>query len=160
MAQDYEVLDFKKGIKQDDYGNYWCSMALKGVGEPVSIAVKDPTQFSTGMTLYGTVENKVSRAGKDYLKFKREKKEEVSSPGEPAKTSWQPRDDMAIRAQWAIGQAVNMAAQVDKAPLSDIEEYATQLFAMVDRVKGSAPVKAVDETFGESEPINLDDIPY
>jgi len=161
MAQDYEVLDFKKGTFQDNFGNYWCSMSLKGVGEPVSIAVKDPTQFEAGMTLYGSIETKESRAGKDYLKFKREKKEEVASTGEPAKASWQPRDDDRIVAQWAIGQANAYVCSEkfrveDHDPIEDIESIAKDFYAMVERVK--SPNKEIDVSDGE--PISLNDIPF
>jgi hypothetical protein len=48
------------------------------------------------------------------------------------------RDDN-IRAQWAIGQAINLASatmEKDKIDLSVIESYAKDLFATVSRVKG------------------------
>lgn len=169
MAQHYEVLDFKKGTFKDDNQNWWCNMALKGIGEPVSIAVKDPTQFHTGMTLYGTIETKVSRSGKDYLRFKREKEpEQPASSREPAKSSWQPRDDESIRAQFAIKTAAQIGGvedvtDLDKiiAHLAGIEKAARELYAMVDRVKGSTDAKrAVDEVFDVSETINLNDVPY
>jgi hypothetical protein len=49
------------------------------------------------------------------------------------------RDDNAIRAQWAIGQAINLASvkmDKDAITLPIIEEYAKQLFSTVSRVKG------------------------
>lgn len=49
------------------------------------------------------------------------------------------RDDDAIRAQWAIGQAINLASvKMDKEQITlpVIEEYAKELFATVSRVKG------------------------
>lgn len=49
------------------------------------------------------------------------------------------RDEDSIRAQWAIGQAINLASvKMDKAQITlpVIEEYAKQLFATVSRVKG------------------------
>ena len=49
------------------------------------------------------------------------------------------RDDAAIRAQWAIGQAIALtSATMDKKAinLQIIEDYAKQLFATVSRVKG------------------------
>lgn len=61
----------------------------------------------------------------------------------PAKTAaprhGYPRDDSAIRAQWAIGQAINLAAvkmDKDAITLPIIEKYAKELFATVSRVKG------------------------
>lgn len=49
------------------------------------------------------------------------------------------RDDSAIRAQWAIGQAINLASvkmDKDEITLPIIERYAKELFATVSRVKG------------------------
>jgi hypothetical protein len=49
------------------------------------------------------------------------------------------RDDDAIRAQWAIGQAINLASvKMDKEAITlpVIERYARELFATVSRVKG------------------------
>lgn len=49
------------------------------------------------------------------------------------------RDDSAIRAQWAIGQAINLASvKMDKEAITlpVIEKYARELFATVSRVKG------------------------
>lgn len=49
------------------------------------------------------------------------------------------RDDNAIRAQWAIGQAINLAAvkmEKEAITLPVIEKYARELFATVSRVKG------------------------
>lgn len=49
------------------------------------------------------------------------------------------RDDSAIRAQWAIGQAINLASvkmDKDAITLPVIERYAKELFATVSRVKG------------------------
>jgi len=49
------------------------------------------------------------------------------------------RDDNAIKAQWAIGQAISLASvKMDKESITlpIIEEYAKQLYATVSRVKG------------------------
>ena len=49
------------------------------------------------------------------------------------------RDDAAIKAQWAIGQAIALtSATMDKSSINMqiIEDYAKQLFATVSRVKG------------------------
>jgi|GEM_PF-2617905 len=57
----------------------------------------------------------------------------------PAKSASYQRDDNAIRAQWAIGQAINLAAvKMDKEAITlpVIEGYAKELFATVSRVKG------------------------
>lgn len=65
----------------------------------------------------------------------------------PVKIGSYQRDDSAIRAQWAIGQAINLASV--KMPKEDItlpviESYAKELFATVSRVKGE-PVTAESE---------------
>jgi len=57
------------------------------------------------------------------------------------------RDDNAIRAQWAIGQAINLASvKMDKEAITlpVIEKYAKELFATVSRVKGE-PLSAQDQ---------------
>lgn len=49
------------------------------------------------------------------------------------------RDDNAIKAQWAIGQAINLASvKMDKEDITlpIIEDYARKLYATVSRVKG------------------------
>jgi hypothetical protein len=49
------------------------------------------------------------------------------------------RDDASIRAQWAIGQAINLASvkmDKDQITLPVIEKYAMELYATVSRVKG------------------------
>jgi hypothetical protein len=49
------------------------------------------------------------------------------------------RDDNAIRAQWAIGQAINLASvkmDKDKITMPVIERYARELYETVSRVKG------------------------
>lgn len=56
----------------------------------------------------------------------------------PSGTGYQ-RDDNAIRAQWAIGQAISLASvKMDKEAITMpvIEKYAKELFATVTRVKG------------------------
>jgi len=160
MARDYEVLDFKKGTFKDDYGNWYCNMALKGVGEPVTIAVKDPTQFETGMTLYGTIETKTSRAGKEYLKFKREQKEEsVGTQGVAQKGSWQPespeRQDSINRSV-----AINNAAVVFQGTGVEAERVIAYADSFYTWLTAARATTAVDETFTGTEPVNLDDIPY
>lgn len=62
----------------------------------------------------------------------------VRQAEEPKKPAFN-RDENAIRAQWAIGQAINLASvKMDKEgiTLPVIEEYAKQLYATVSRVKG------------------------
>jgi hypothetical protein len=179
-TKDYEVVQFKKGDFQDNYGNFWCDMVLRGIGEPVRIVVKDPTQYHDGMTLYGTIESKVSKAGKGYLRFKKVEKEEtppLSPTGGTTKKEWTPRDDESIKAQWAIRTAVEMFRNWNKErpELEEVEKTAKEFFSMIDRVKTPGP-KIVDGMSAEQiasqfgnpdevfnpgeEPISLSDIPF
>jgi hypothetical protein len=66
-------------------------------------------------------------------------RQEVAATGARTSSGYQPRDDNAIRAQWAIGQAINLAAvkmDKDAITLPVIESYAKELFTTVSRVKG------------------------
>lgn len=152
MNQEYEVTQFKKGDFQDLNQNYWCDMGLKGVSEPVKIVVKDPMQFHDGMTLYGHIEEKTSKAGKAYQRFYREQKPEqpshtTSSPTSAAKPAWQPRDDNAIRAQWAIGQSVGTFKWGEGEPvnLDLVVDRARHFYQMVDFVKSSDHIANVQQ---------------
>lgn len=73
----------------------------------------------------------------------------------PVKKEWQPRDDNAIRAQWAIGQARDLfvasvvndkTANMNLGNLTNwndgIEAAAKIFYAMVDRIKGDDSPKA------------------
>ncbi len=174
MAQEYQVRQFNKGDFQDPHGNYWCDMSLEGVGEPVKIVVKDPMQFKDGMTLYGNITDETSKAGKPYSRFRREAKPD-QQPFESSKPEAKKDDDKywedknsAIKAQWAIGQAVKateMKASID-GYFADVEHLAKEFYLMVDSVKASGVKESkVDEVFEPSDedtekPINLDDIPF
>jgi hypothetical protein len=77
----------------------------------------------------GEVESYLSKNGDRFIRQKKK----------ATQASRYQRDDSAIRAQWAIGQAINLASvKMDKAQITlpVIEEYAKQLFATVSRVKG------------------------
>lgn len=79
MAQEYTITAFEKGDFQDNHGNYWCSMVVDGVGEPVKIVVKDPTKYEVGMKLFGDITEQTSKAGNAYLRFKRAQQGELST---------------------------------------------------------------------------------
>lgn len=77
----------------------------------------------------GRVKSYVNRFGERFVR--------QDTEAEPAKSRG--RDDNAIKAQWAIGQAINLASvkmDKDAITLPIIEEYAKQLYATVSRVKG------------------------
>lgn len=78
---------------------------------------------------------------KTYLNARGERfvRQDLAKKSEQKTTSGYRRDDNAIRAQWAIGQAINLAAvKMDKEAITlpVIEKYARELFATVSRVKG------------------------
>lgn len=76
----------------------------------------------------GEVESYLNNRGERFVRQKLAKKASVYG-----------RDDDAIRAQWAIGQAINLASvKMDKEQITlpVIEQYAKELFATVSRVKG------------------------
>jgi len=72
-----------------------------------------------------------------------------------SRSSYVPKDEAAIKAMWAIGQSVN--ALSDKSDLQLIEDYAKELFAMVDRVKtGEDTPDPADATTGNDEIADAD----
>lgn len=82
----------------------------------------------------GEVYSYVTKNGERFVRQQAQPKEATKSG-----SGYQPRDDNAIRAQWAIGQAINLASvkmNKDEITLPIIERYARELFATVSRVKG------------------------
>ena len=167
MAQDYKLLQFKVGDFQDQHGNTWATAAFEGVSEPVRWVVKDPSTIKEQESYYGDIKQHESKSGRPYLRFHRAKKEDRPK-----------RDDSAIRAQWAIGQAVNtltpliakiagkadetFISGIDAKFLEDVELKAKAFYAMVDRVKGSEapkeePKKTGYDVFKENRPSKHDD---
>lgn len=179
MSQDYELTSFKTSDFKDTFGNTWCDVAFLGVSEPVKWVVKDVSKPQIGRTYYGRIEEKTSKAGKPYLRFYTEQKDEEKQK----KDEYWDDKNLTIRAQWAIGQAVSVAGEYPSADilikdenagtvyLDNVEYLAGEFFAMADRVKGGkeAPKEApvakdkdgVEVTDKDlDEPINLDDIPF
>jgi len=157
QPQIYEVSYFKVGDYKDANGNTWCNVLFKGrANEPLRWVVKDPSTISVGQTVYGHIETKTSQAGKPYQRFYRDQRPDPSQAptGSSSGSSWTPRDDMAIRAQWAIGQAIAYLSpdlsQMTGSPDSHIEKWAKTFFAMVDRVK--APTQAPLQSRVTNEP--------
>jgi hypothetical protein len=148
-VQDYEIIDFKAGDFKDNYNNYYCTMALRGISEAVTIATPDPTKFHTGMLLYGTIEHKISRAQKPYLKFKRMQKEdaptaprpqaEFMAPAAAPKKEWQPESP---ERQHSINRSValNNAAAVNVGKTAEVVLATADAF--YEWLDGS-PVKTV-----------------
>lgn len=159
MAQEYELSAFDTGKEPyvDQHGNTWCTAVFVGEGEPVKWVVKDPTQVKIGNSYYGTITEEKSKAGKPYLRFRREKVPEGStgpSSDKPTEEYWENKQAQ-IKAQWAIGQAVQLHIAVTAnggEEAQGIEATAKELFAMVDRVAN--PIDQNDRDI-----INLNDVP-
>lgn len=171
MSKEYTVKQFHKGDFQDNHGNYWCTMVLDGVGEQVRIVVKDPLQYEDGMKLYGDITEQTSKAGKQYLRFKKAERPEQTND-KPSEEYWEHKN-ATIRAQWAIGQSMTKFPEgcyevsgADRITLLDnIKAFAKELCNMVDEVTGEDEqqeevAKEVSESIDEGTPINLDDIPF
>lgn len=149
MAKEYELTAFDTGKEPfvDNHGNTWCTAVFLGEGEPVKWVVKDPTQVKIGNKYYGTISEEKSKAGKTYLRFRREKLPEGSvSPqsDKPSDEYWSERND-AIKAQFAIKTAVELL----KNPEADIQEdtiehWARIFFNMVERVAKEPEDNRVD----------------
>lgn len=109
--------------------------------EPIDVNRKaDSAKPVAGDVLDGTIED--TDFGK---RFKATPKPFNGGAG----TSYTPRDDAAIQAQWSIGQAVTVliSAGTGLATNMDmIESTAKDFFAMIDRVKGSKTTKEPDLT--------------
>lgn len=189
MAQQYTVKQVSQQPPKEWQGAngtvYYIKTLLEGHSKPVSIGKKSPNALKVGDTVYGTI----TPTQYEEDKFKAEKP--AGSFG-----SKYSRDDAAIRAQWAIGQAMTKFEQGCYAAtdenrvtlLHNIRDFARELYAMVDEVKGSGepkdaslkaqwdktlidkqataqpaddtpPVDAYDD-IGEGTEINLDDIPF
>jgi formylmethanofuran dehydrogenase subunit A len=143
MAQDYTLTYFRVSDFKDNNGNTWCDAAFDGISEPVKWVVKDPTTVVKGQQYYGQIVEAISKAGKPYLRFKREQRLEASTGNSPQTFS---KNSDAIRAQWAIGQAVQLAIADNLTDIVTIEATAKTLFAMVERVKaGTTTASAVND---------------
>jgi hypothetical protein len=153
-TQDWTLKSFEKSDFQDNFGNYWCDASFDGVGEPVKWVVKDPLDIKIGEKFYGKFTLETAKSGNKYLRFRREQKPEgeshvghTRSNGGSSK-NYQPRDDAAIRAQWAIGQSMSHFANKDSVKLPDVEKLAVALFEMADRVKEAASPKVEAPSLG------------
>lgn len=112
---------------------------VNGYDDPVALNRKPGNRPQVGESLYGTVES--TPYG---LKFNREDKPQFANPSGQntqsgkASSTYVPRDDKAIQAQWAIGQAVQISIALGRhEDLGTIESLAKDMFSMIDRVKDS-----------------------
>lgn len=111
---------------------------LEAEGKPYQLKTYSPKISEVGFE--GDIENCVNQRGDRFVK-------QVPK----AQTGGYARDDAAIRAQWAIGQAINLASATmakDAITMPTIEKYARQLFSTVSRVKGE-PLSSEAQAQGE-----------
>lgn len=177
MSQEYKILQVSEQEPREWNGPhgivYYIKVKLEGHDKPVSIGKKKPDALKSGYTVYGTIEE--SDLPED--KFKSEQNPNPSGPvhtdnvNKPDEAYWADKQN-TIRAQWAIGQAIQLFNHkpTDTVDNERLEQTAKTLFAMVDRVKDGEPEAQInpddaDVVTGEpmdnfDEPINLDDIPF
>lgn len=128
MAQEYTIKAVKTQAKEWEsaYGPMKTYLIqVDGNGEPVQINKKaDSPLPKVGDTIYGDIED--TQYGQ---KFKSQKR-----PFNGGSKYTDHHEE--IKAQWAIGQAVQLSIADGKIEL--LEEKAKNLYAMVDRVKGSS----------------------
>jgi hypothetical protein len=163
---------------------------LEGQDAPVVVTKKAGNQGpQVGDELFGTLD----MGGKFGPKFKAERQQfggggsAPSGGGGGSKPSYQPKDEKAIQAMWAIGQAVSAVGPITdkKQPVADyalaVETVASELFALVDVIKtggkidtpeaytiADAPdvvkkpdMSELDEIFGASDTIPVEDeVPF
>lgn len=125
MAQTYKVTSVKVGDQwSNSYGTFQSiAMALEGVGEPVNINRKvneDGTykEISEGDELYGDLELKTGKSGKEYYKFKSVKPEGFGGGGKKYGKSKEELDGLA----W--GNALTNATQlvINHGQAEDLED--------------------------------------
>lgn len=149
----YKIKAVSKQVREYDskYGpmkSY--KVAFEDYDQAVEISRKDTSPApQVGDELEGTID----MSGQYGPKFKQD-----FSAGKKSFGGGYSRDDDAIKAQWAIGQAMNahIGTNTDgKVKLEDVEVLAKKLFSMVERVK--QPAATVDEVFPVTENVTLDE---
>lgn len=105
------------------------------------VSLKDESGSEYRLKTYSPDVGKMGFTGevKSYLNRYGERFVRQVVPAKEKETAGYQRDDNAIRAQWAIGQAINLASvkmDKDEITMPVIEKYAKELFATVSRVKG------------------------
>lgn len=178
--EEYELVQINPSDFQDPHGNTWCDVAFKGISEPVKWVVKDPRSIKEGESYYGEIKDMTSKAGKPYLRFYRSQRPDDHSTPHSNKKEWTPRDDEAIKAQWALGRAYERNGKSEKT----VEE-AQWLFQQIEVIKGGevqeasqsgyekfkaskpTPKEEADAEFAsaiakglEADGVNIDDIPF
>lgn len=184
MAQEYKIAAVSQNVRSFDtqYGSMKSyKLKLEGFEQVVELAQKAETPAPVqGQSLFGTID----MSGQYGPKFKKERPQMQGGGGSSfgggggSKPSYQPKDEKAIQAMWAIGQAVTatgpMAAKQEVADYAaKAFDVAVELFNMVDMVKnngldkedgfGDAPksdLETVADIMGDDAPIDVSEIPF
>lgn len=155
MASELTVKNWQPWIDQetdelirDNHGNFKGTVWFDE--DPRQVDATFKTQPEVGDKKYGALVEYQTRAGKTRLKFQRadrpqEDQQSFNGNGKSQQTDeyWEDKNS-AIKAQWAIGQAVQVeVAYLNYAGRKEfhwngLEDTAKKFFAMVDRVKGSS----------------------
>lgn len=147
MPQEYELTSIQASTFKDMNNNFWTDGSFKGFGEPVKIVTPYLAKWVVGQKYYGTITTVPTRndPNKIYYRFKREKRPEVpqnATEGANTNSKWQPRDDSAIQAQWAIRLSTEIVLALDPTTYNDddVEAQAKRFMAMIARVKDGKPL--------------------
>lgn len=142
MEKEWELADIQGG-RQGDYrdtnGNYWCSAAFVGHGEPVKVVTPDVSKWEVGNTYYGEITEEKDRRGNTYYRFRRRERPETPKELDKSTQGFKGRDEAVISAKWAISTAVEIALAIDAPTITmgAVKAQAKQLMQMIDEVKES-----------------------
>lgn len=146
MAQDFKIEQVSSRAPEEFNTAYGTlekyRIMLPGYSEAITINKKPGNRPKAGDVIYGTVENTTYG-----LKFNSESRPEYAgkdSKQSTSRASYQPRDDKAIQAQFAIKAAIaTVVPSYEKGTVpadAEIESWAHDYMAMIERVKiGSDP---------------------
>lgn len=136
---------------------YYIKVMLEGHDKPVAVGKRKPDALSVGQVIHGTIQPKPDFPEDGF------KPDAMDQPH--SASNYTPRDDAAIKAQFAIKAAIQYSATQNGIPaMDDIEGYAQMFFGMVERVKqGSvSPVQAQQKAMGtyDQDTIAESSIPF
>lgn len=117
---------------------------FEGSTDVISINKKvDSPAPKAGDVLNGTIEE--NKFGKKFTVDSQQFPQANAAGGQSTASSYQPRDDNAIKAQFAIKASIQFATLSNlPSSVEDIEVYAKAFYNMVDRVKNGSDTPADD----------------
>lgn len=139
MAQEYTITKVSdQPPKEWKHGISYYKVMVDGHSKPIDAGKK--AKPNVGDKLYGDIQVQPQEQSDKFVRVERPDSN-FSTPSSPAKAPYQPKDEAAIQAMWAIGQSVGFWSSVKTVneagalPLDGVESLAQDLFAMVLRVK-------------------------